>query len=105
MKNHGKRSGNLVREFECPFCGGRHRNHSTEARECRRHRGRMPRQVAVKPEPVSAEERVSDDILRRNQRVATIARKARAGWTVRKIAKHLNISVADVRASLDRTSR
>lgn len=110
MTGHDKTKGDLRRTVVCPFCGGEHRRKSKEQRECRlrARRGKSPLPPDPKPEPSGARHagapttHYETDALRGDKRAHGIERKARQGWTERKIAKHYGISVEKVREALEK---
>lgn len=92
------------RMVRCNFCGGEHRRRSSELRECRkRHRHgaavaaspRSQNDTATKPKP-------NYDALGGNPRDHIIIRWAKQNWPARKIAKHLDLPLGEVRQTLRR---
>jgi hypothetical protein len=104
MGTRAKRAGDLKRTVTCNFCGKQHRRKSRELRECRRrHRhGQGEATTATKRDaqarPGSATTRYQTDPLRGDKLAHAIAKKLRAGMAPRKVAKHLNLSLATVQA-------
>jgi len=88
----------------CRLCGGVHET-KREKRECHKRDGKS----LLVPEPVretrlgSEITRYEGDPLRGDKRAHAIARKLREGHSPRKIAKRLNVPLADVQEVLTKT--
>lgn len=102
--------GDPTRYVICSFCGQPHRRRGKEVRECRRRAGRGQGPVTPPPPAVpvarssGARTHYDSDPLRGDKSAHAIARKLRAGWTPRKIAKYMGLpvgAVEDVMAKLD----
>jgi hypothetical protein len=96
-------AGATTRTVVCSFCGEPHRRRSRELDECRaRHRDGKPSpepfaRATAEPRRGTPTTRYDTDPLRGNKRAHSIARKHREGMDDRKIAKSLNVSLAEVR--------
>lgn len=88
------------------FCGGVHQS-KREKRECRLRQGSLP---VEKPEQRESHAgtpttRYEHDPAKGDKQAHAILKKSRRGMDARKIAKHLNLNVDDVREVITKASR
>jgi hypothetical protein len=105
LKDRRDRGGSTgAPEVACPWCGGTHRHHSREQRDCRARarKGLPPAEPKVTPpsapaRPGNETTRYQTDPLGGNGRAHAVARMLRNGDNERLIAKRLNVNLAFVR--------